>query len=227
MLALVRLHASERYLPVVSYYDALPVRPLRISGAAVRCEGTESLETALRWHRECVGRQVRFPLALVVPRDATIMRRIVLEAASPAALLFEDELSGSRLPDEVVEVLWHGGILLQLEDAVLREAGVELDLAERAVFRQIVSAGAEGRRAASAAACAGMSESTLRRWLSEHGLPPAGTFLRRIRIESLRRLEHAGMDAVTASRICGWSGPRASHLARMRSEGRARTAAAC
>jgi|GEM_PF-4289773 len=226
MLTLVRLHASERYHSLVSCHDGLPTRFYRTLGAAVRCQGVEFLAATLRWYRECGERQEVFPLALVVPRDAAITRHIVLEATAPAALLFDDEISGAHLPDEVVELLWHRGILLQLEEATLRETGVELTQGERAVLRKVIAAGAEGRRAAGAAACVRMSQSTLRRWLAERGLPPVGRLLRTMRVEAVRRLQCAGMDPATASRLCGWSGRRASRLACMRAGGRGRAATA-
>lgn len=226
MLALVRLNVSRRYASLVSCHETLPARPLCMSGAAVRCDGMGAVEKALEWRRECLGRQAAFPLALVVPRDACIARRIALEAVPLAGLLFEDELAGDRLPDEVVETLWRGSILLRLEEDVLRDTGAQLSPGDRMVLRQVIAAGAEGRRATSAAFHALMSESTLRRWLRDRGLPPVGTLLRRMRLEAVRRLEDAGMDCATASRLCGWSDPRASRLARIRAGSRRRVLAA-
>lgn len=220
MLALVRLHASPQYQSIVRCFEALPAEPVRLSGAAVRCDDLRAVEAALAWRRRYAGVNAVFPFAMVVPRDAAIARCIALEAVAPCALLFDDEVPGFRLPDEVMERLWQGSILVQLEEVVLNTTDAQVTPRERAVLRQVVAAGAEGRRAASAAMRAGMSESTLRRWLHERGLPPAGALLRRIRLEAVRRLERAGMDPRTASRLCGWSDVRASRMARMRAGAR-------
>lgn len=215
MLLLVRLLLPRQYETMVRCLDALPPSPPACSAVAVRCDTLDAVESALRW-RQITGMDVALPLALVIPRDAEAARRIALEATPPTALLFVDELHEGRLPGPVLETLWSAGILGRLEETVHRQARADLCEGDRLVLRRLVAAGAAGRRSKGAAEAAVMSESALRRWLREKGLPSPGVLLRSVRLDAVREHERLGLDAGTAGRLCGWSDTRAAALARRR-----------
>ncbi len=213
MLALVRLQPPPGYRHMVRCHDALPPHPLGIAAAATRCASLREVEAALQWRLAGSPAGAVLPLALVVPRDTEIARRIALETIAPAALLFEDELSEGYLPHAALEALWSCTLVARLEKGALLMWGMGMDTGEQEVLRQLVRMGAAGRRGEGAARTVGMSVSALGRWLRRRGMPAPGMLLRQVRFQALEAFAGEGMELATAGRLCGWAEKDALRMA--------------
>lgn len=83
MLALLRLQPPPRSRHLARCHDVLPPDSSGIVGAAIRCNSLDEVESAPQWRLNGSRPGVVLRLALVVPRDAEITRRIALERSLP------------------------------------------------------------------------------------------------------------------------------------------------
>jgi hypothetical protein len=209
MILLVGLTAPRPPSALLRTTVARPAVPVQgIIAAAMRCASLAEVEESLAWRDACSAAGLPLPIALVVPRDPEITRRIALEPLAPAALLFDDELEDGALPARILDVLRGSHAVAAAEAELMERWGHHLPPPDRDVLRWLVRWGAAGRRAKSAAAEVGMSASTLARWLGRGGLPTAGVLLRTARAAALRALEEAGVEPPDAAILCGWKTPR-------------------
>lgn len=203
MIALVDVVASDDRRTLL--LDQLPPLPPAYSAVVVRCRTVEALERAVAWQREAEAVFPNYPLALVVPRDAELLRRLVLARIIVDPLVFEDELAA---PGVV-----HSSVLHRLAErtatrSLLRELldtlPAEVETADARLLFKLVDAGARGRSVNWLSRALGMSEPTLRRWLRQRGLPGAKTMLRLIRVRAVERMIAAGAEPAAAARLGGW-----------------------
>lgn len=195
-------------------YERLVEVPVTAQALAVYCASAGDVHEIVKWKRRNRGTA---SVCVVAPRDAELLRSMLVARLVVDAVVFTDETDGRReLPEGAVAMIVARSAGGEVGRRLLEVLGVDGRTLAPERLRRLVAAALDGHGVHEIARVLGMSEATLRRRVrSALGTTPK-RLLRQLRVGAVDRLVRSGMTCEAASRAAGWSGMHAYHAARSR-----------
>ena len=212
ILATVGVRPPQKFNAAV--FERLAEVPVTAHAVAVYCASAGDVLEIVRWKRRNHGTA---SLCVVAPRDAELLRTLLISRLVVDAVVFVDETAGSReLPEVAVATIVARSAGGEVSRRLMEALGVDGRRLAPERLRRLVDAALDGNGVQQIARALGMSEATLRRRVRSALDTTPKRLLRQLRVVAVDRLVRSGMTCEAAARAAGWSGMHAYHAARSR-----------